>query len=84
MRFKKPKNISPAKTHPGKNLGKFLHKSKLPTGAKIGAGMTTHTKSGKTPGATPRTTKSPGRSRSAAKTTHPKGTFKASKKLGRN
>ena len=30
MKTKKPHN-------PGKNLGKYLHKAKLPTGAKIGA-----------------------------------------------
>jgi len=27
----------PKHTHPGRNLGKYLHKSKMPTGAKIGA-----------------------------------------------
>jgi hypothetical protein len=27
----------PKHTYPGRNLGKYLHKSKLPTGAKIGA-----------------------------------------------
>ena len=26
----------PRSTHPGRNLGKFLHKSKLPAGGKIG------------------------------------------------
>jgi hypothetical protein len=27
----------PRSTHPGRNLGSYLHKSKLPSGAKIGA-----------------------------------------------
>jgi hypothetical protein len=26
----------PRRTHPGRNLGKYLHKSKLPAGGKIG------------------------------------------------
>jgi hypothetical protein len=29
----------PKSTHPGSNLGRYLHKSKLPSGAKIGAGV---------------------------------------------
>ena len=50
LRLKQPKDIAPSlpktthakattvpkHTHPGKNLGKYLHKSKLPSGAKIG------------------------------------------------
>jgi hypothetical protein len=29
-------NTVPRHTHPGRNLGKYLHKSKLPAGGKIG------------------------------------------------
>jgi hypothetical protein len=39
----------PKGTHPGKNLGKYLHKSKLPSGAKIGAGVKTKTRKPKAP-----------------------------------
>jgi hypothetical protein len=50
LRLKQPKDIAPStpktthakaisvpkQTHPGRNLGKYLHKSKLPAGGKIG------------------------------------------------